>query len=214
MKYIVFDIETMGKTEAELEEFMPEFEASKVLKDPDKIKADLDKKKEEWLREAPLKAERGAILVIGLLDHNDNIQILEGDERDIIEAFWSHYRRSTCQFLGHNIKNFDVPFLVRRSWVHGLQVPSDVMSGRYLGRRFGDTMEAWSCGTRDMIKLDTLAKMFGVGAKNGSGEKFAGLYLAGGSAREDALNYLKNDLTLTRDVAKRMGLIFGGISDE
>ena len=67
MNYTVFDIETGALPLAELEAIMPEFEPSKVLKDPEKIKADIEAKRAEWIDRAALSPVSGQVLAIGYI---------------------------------------------------------------------------------------------------------------------------------------------------
>ncbi len=205
---IIIDIETNSRSESELSGLIPEFEANKTFKDPEKIKLDLENKKQKWMEDGALHAERGTVLCAGLLDSKSlKITILQGEEKDIINVIWLAYDDTTDCFVGHNIKGFDIPFLIRRSWILGIKLPLDLMKGRYLNERFLDTMDRWSCGTKDMISLDLLSKALGLKGKNGSGKDFAGQYLLGGEYKKRAIEYLENDLILTKSVAERMGLI-------
>lgn len=189
---------------------MPDFEASKTLKDPEKIKVDLDNKRRDWLNDSALHANRGRILILGMLLHDGKQLIMQdAEEKDILIKFWKHYNEETSNiYIGHYIKGFDIPFICRRSWLNGLSIPHNVMNGRYLSNRFIDTMEAWSCGNnKDTISLDNLAKAFGLEGKNGDGAEFGKLWNSGDEGRKKALDYHLNDLKLTKMVAERMGLI-------
>lgn len=120
--------------------------------------------------------------------------------------------------VGHNIFEFDIPFLIRRSWLLGVEVPDDVMdhTGRYPSKWFIDTANVWRCGSRsaEYIKLDQLAKALGVGGKvvdetTGeamSGKDFARLYFGTSEERGRALDYLAGDVDVTRRVASRLGI--------
>jgi predicted PolB exonuclease-like 3'-5' exonuclease len=186
----------------------PEFVANKTLKDPEKIKADLENKKQDYIDESALFAERGYIVVIGIFDEARKTTFLEGDEKTILKAFWKLWSDTTGAVIGHNIKGFDIPFLMRRSWLNGIPAPAGVIRGRYLTDRIIDTMELWSCGNyRETISLNNLAIAFGLPGKNGNGKDFAGQYMLGGDYRKKALEYLKNDLFLTHTVALGMGVV-------
>ncbi len=185
---------------------MPEFEPDARLKDPEKIAASIQAKREEWLEGAALSATTGRVLVVGTLQL-EAVEIFEGDEADVLRHTWDLWRsHSTRLWIGHNIKGFDIPFLVRRSWIHDVSVPGDVFEGRHVSSRFKDTMETWACGDygSKYTKLDTVARALGVGKKSGSGADFARLYT---QDREAALEYCRNDLRLTQAVAKKMGII-------
>ena len=199
---IVFDIETSGLPEADqLETFQPVFEPDARLKDAAKIEASITEKREAWLETAALHAERSRVLCIGMTSEGQ-VSILEGDEKPMLEQVWRNFDSSNALWIGHNIKGFDVPYLARRSYIQGVKVPLGLMDGRYLSRRFIDTMEVWGAGERGArISLDNLSRALGVGKKSGSGKDFAALYR---SNREEALAYLRQDLALAAACAKKM----------
>ena len=62
-------------------------------------------------------------------------------------------------------------------------------------------MLVWSCGSKEYVKLDTVAKFFEVGQKNGDGKFFKEMYEEN---IEKALEYLKNDVAMTVAVAQKM----------
>lgn len=198
---IIFDIETGPLPEPELVRLEPQFEAARNLKDPEKIRADIEAKKQAWREGAALSAITGQVLAIGVLI-NDKFESWIGPEKDILELFWSEWigvRQTQVEFVGFNILGFDLPFMVRRSWHHRVEVPHDLRSnGRYWHPRFIDLRELWQFGDRQAAgKLDDLAKHLGVGAKNGSGADFARLLE---SDRAAAIAYLENDIRLTAAV--------------
>jgi len=150
--------------------------------------------------------EEGGVVAIGdhILSADDKESVIT--ERDLLADFWMQYEASDehTRFVGHNIHGFDLPFLIQRSFILGVEVPRGVIKGRFFNEKFVDTMAVWACGrqgSNGMEKLDTLAKAFGVGAKNGSGAMFAELLE---KDRAAAMEYLKNDIALTYEVAKRM----------
>ena len=187
---------------------MPLFAAPANWVDPVKIAAKIREQQVNWLEKAALSPLTGRVLVIGMKRFGEAPVYLEGDERDILLNFWAaiDVDRQFDEFYGHNLYDFDLPYIIRRSWVHGIPVRIDVvMSGRYINeRRFHDTMVAWKCGSRsaDYVSLDTVAKFFGFAGKSDDiGANFAEIYA---TDPERALAYLGNDLTLTEGVAKIM----------
>ena len=203
---IIMDIETGPLDISQLTALIPEFKPDSRLKDPEKIKLDLESKKQDWLSEAALHANTGQILAIGIL-HGIDWRILHSKpETDIINEFWDRFEHSVgASFIGHYIKGFDVPFIMRRSWLLGIKIPFGVINGRYLSPRFIDTMEVWSCGVfKETISLDNLSKACGLKGKNGDGKDFSKLFE---TDKDKALEYLANDLKLVKGVAKQMGLI-------
>lgn len=204
----VFDIESAALPYNEIQQFKPEFTADARLKDPEKISADLRSKEEAWLEKLALKAHTAKILAIGYIPEgsDDPIIIHDMPEPDMIKTFWELFRQhGGHNFVGHNILDWDIPFLIRRSYILGVYVPFETMEGRYLTRRFVDTMKTWGCGNGEMISLDMLSRVLGVGKKNGEGKEFAGLY-NNPETRQQALDYCANDLKLTKACAGRMGI--------
>lgn len=163
--------------------------------------------------QAALDATTGMVLAIGFRFTKEGPAGTEisfaadGSEKALLEYFWSFMAsvNDECKLVGHNITGFDLPFLIRRSWILGVRVPHDVMQGgRYFNSNIVDTMRAWACGMSgngSFVKLDRLAKALGVGSKNGDGAMFAELLKADKAA---AQKYLENDIELTHQVARRL----------
>ena len=58
---------------------------------------------------------------------NDDEKILLKEFCDVIGRFTNHYK--DIRFCGHNIKEFDIPFLCRRMVINGLPLPSKRRGG-------------------------------------------------------------------------------------
>lgn len=213
MSTILFDIETGPLPEAELAALLPPFDPAEVktgnLKDPAKIAEKLREAGESHCREffekAALDPLTGRVVAIGLLypDSNEFVVIGDDDEAKMLREFWDVTRGEMGrinQMVGFNTHLFDLPFVIRRSWKHRIQVPFGVRRGRYWGDEMIDLRDAWQLGDRQARgSLDAIAKHLGVGAKNGSGAEFAKLWQ---SDRAKAVEYLRNDLHLTAKVAQ------------
>ena len=210
---IAFDIETGPLPLPELQASMPEFEAPSNYKDEEKIAKAIEAKKLAWIDKAALDARTGRVLAIGYSVINPEAQhgcqIIDDSEgeKQLLESWWDFYRKSRnvgATWIGHNIRAFDLPFLVRRSMRHGVCVPSGLLAnGIRYDRLVVDLMELWACGDfKSTISLDNLAKFLGVGAKNGNGKEFYGLYK---TDREKALDYLRNDVALVRACWESIG---------
>jgi len=177
---------------------------------------------EKHWQKAALSPVTGQVLAIGILDDQDlegTFQLLlsheygDGEgEASLLVDFWDFLRKSkTVLKVGFNCHRFDLPFLVRRSWKLGVYVPECVMdpNGRYFHYSFIDLMAKWQLGNRqDGISLADLAKYLDVGDKPDgiSGKDFSRLYGGTEEEREQAINYLKNDLVLTYFAAVAMGV--------
>jgi len=173
------------------------------------------KKEEEYyqtaVEKAALNAETGRILTIAYLpiESSEPVVDFHDDEAELLKRFWAGYRevkRNGGLLIGHNVAGFDVPYLLRRSWINRVPVPGNVFNGRYLSPIFCDTMQAWACGEfRRFIALDLLASLLNVGGKSQqevTGAEFASYWRAGGEKRELAQRYAELDVLLVRDVYK------------
>lgn len=161
-----------------------------------------------WLQDCALDPVTGRVLAIGYMK-GDEVVIDHGDEAAMLQNFWGTWfdaaKRFSSPMVGFNIHGFDLPFLVRRSWLLNIEVPSDAMpDGRFWSRVFVDLMGKWNCGARGFVKLDRLAAYFGGPRKSGDGADFSRLYAEDQAA---AIQYLAQDLRVTADVARRMGVI-------
>lgn len=110
--------------------------------------------------------------------------------------------------VGHNIKSFDLPFLIRSSVYNGVKIPYQChpfgSRGRYYPDFFKDTMELIGAGEWGYrFSLDKFAKTLGVDGKNGSGKDFWK------ASRPDQEAYLENDLMMTRRCYKALHKAFG-----
>jgi len=208
MNSIIFDIETGPLPDIKLDALMPEFEPAANLKDPDKIAADIAKKKAKFKEDAALSPLTGRVLAVGFQpDFGDPPLILcDDDEAKLLDSVWRHFRTAggtrRPTFVGFNILGFDLPFLVKRSWVNGVEIPPNVRQGRYWSDWFVDLREIWQLGDRQAAgSLDAICRALGLGEKNGSGADFARLWK---EDREQAVKYLLNDLDLTARLAARL----------
>lgn len=94
---------------------------------------------------------------------NHNEKLLLEDFADIINRFIAY--NSALIFCGHNIKEFDLPFLCRRMLINGVRLP-DVMnlSGvKPWNNPHIDTLEQWKFGDyKNYTSLSLLAEVLGI----------------------------------------------------
>ena len=219
MKIVAFDIETGPLSEEQIRKIAPAFKESGVKtgnlgleKQLEKIALEKTKHISKIVSSAALNAEYGQVLAIGILDEEGPFILMANkttSESDILAKFWDmalkDFQKGLTTWAGHNILGFDLPFLLRRSIIVGVSVPSFLrpkLGGRYWPDFWLDTMEVWKAGDyRATISLDRFCKASGLEGKNGSGEHFAQMF------KEDpdkAIEYLENDLLITHDLAERV----------
>lgn len=207
-----FDIETAPLTPDELAAQEPKFEGNANTKDPEKIAAQIEEKRRKWYEQAALSPLTGRIVAIGYALSDDDVVLhtaIQHTEAQMIDAFVSTAQTVSDRnghLFGYNIVRFDLPFIVRRAWALGVPVPRFLLPGsRYWPDLFVDLADRFCFGNReDMVSLDVCGAFLGCGRKNGSGKHFAAMI---SEDPERAIEYLRNDVLLTRKVGQRLGLI-------
>lgn len=124
---LFFDIETRANPLTI--NFMEQPSAPSNYKDQEKIDAYIDRKMEEQIEKAALDADFGKIVAIGIKEDNNPIESWVtgssqiGDERDALIWFWQKLKIHGGYCCGYNIIGFDLPYLMRRSFDLGVELP-------------------------------------------------------------------------------------------
>lgn len=193
MSHIYFDIETG-----------PAANAREFCVEP---KDKRNKSIEDQLADAALSAITGRVLVVAVQVGNTAPTFYEGDEKQLLSDFWRDYRAFRGQsnapdWVGFNIADFDLPFLIRRSWVNAVKPPPCLNERGYMLPHFIDLRDVWGCGQHQPKGgLDVIARLMGLPGKTSDGAGFAELYA---KDREAALAYAAADLAATKAVAERL----------
>ena len=207
---IIFDIETGPLPASEL--VIPPFDPSQVklgnVKNPDLIAEKIQKAEEnhaaDYIKNAALDAISGQVLCIGYRIEHDQPAVLCSDadgEAAMLRQWWAALNDFQRQpkLVGFNIKAFDLPFLIRRSWRHRLTPPYWLRQGRYWNDLIVDLREVWQLGdSRAHGSLAAISRHLGLGEKAGNGADFSNLWQ---TDREAAINYCLRDVQLTQQVA-------------
>lgn len=208
--YLIFDIETGALPLEQIKALgiLPPFKAPSNYKDPEKIKLKEAEHEAEVMERAALDPTISKVLAIGYVS-DGKTETHIGDERDLLAGFWFKINRlveKQHKLVGFNICGFDLPFLMRRSWILGVPFSNALRRGRYWNDNYIiDLAEMWKLGVyNDHISLDRLSKVLGIGQKSGSGKDFHKLLEEN---PEKALEYLKTDLDLTAKLAQRLHVI-------
>lgn len=207
---IIFDIETGALPFGEL--VIPPFNPADVklgnTKDPDKIAERIRQAEEnhvtDYIKNAALDALSGQVLCIGFRLDSNEPAILSSDadgEAAMLRQWWElldAWERHT-RIIGFNIKAFDLPFLIKRSWKHRVTVPYWIRNGRYWNDLIVDLREVWQLGdNRAHGSLGAISRHLGLGEKTGNGADFANLWKTN---RQAAIDYCLQDVKLTQQVA-------------
>jgi len=166
---------------------------------------------EHWAKfkeKAALDAMTGRVVAIGYAmptGPDCKVFLHYGTEEDLLANFWETVT-SPClkSAAGHNIAGFDLPFLIKRSWIHQMTPPPCINQYGRVEPPFKDTMTTWQCGNRgSFAKLDRIAAAMGIPGKldGVTGDQFAQLLE---DDKETADKYLTADVVATLRVAQRM----------
>lgn len=166
---------------------------------------------EEVFVSTSLRGEFGRICCIGIIKENYRGEILakeviEGNETTILTRFWE-LGKDVTQFIGHNIYDFDFPFIYKRSRILGVKARLDISFARYRNTPIYDTMKEWDLWAyerRGSQSLDTLAKILRLPtSKDVISGKDVWPYFQDGKIKEIS-EYCMKDVVLTRQVYYKM----------
>jgi hypothetical protein len=183
-KFLFFDIETAGQSE-NLSDISPRLknlwtDRATFLRDhlSSKYPDNLGKSDEDlFIEKAALQAEFGRIVCIsfGKVKFNEEgepiAQIVSytGTEDEILSQslkLINGLSKSGIKLIGHNIKRFDVPFICKRAFITGYDIPQilQVWDKKPWETALVDTSELWSFGAwqEGFTSLDLLSAVLGV----------------------------------------------------
>jgi hypothetical protein len=138
----------------------------------------------------------------------------EQEEAQALRAFLtllSDFDPECDVLVGHNIINFDLPFIMQRCLVNNIAVKPFVDLSEFHVRGVYDTMRAWWLGSRNRVALDDIAWALGIESSKTAdveGSRVFDLYQTGRLA--EIREYNLNDVRVTRKVYERMVACFGG----
>jgi len=131
---VCFDIETIpDESKVDL---LPVQYARGNLKDPSKIAADLEQKKQSQIGKMSLESNFGKICCVAFKDKDRTFSILDASEVKVLKETWLILQKYPF-FVTFNGLLFDVPFLIKRSWLAGIRPTTKVDLARYrIGNHF------------------------------------------------------------------------------
>ena len=216
MKKLVIDIETVGTPWEEHDAYVREY----LIKGMNEAEA------EEEKRRGALSPFTGRIAAIGVVNaetgrscamyevpgqtevvvrKDGNRTLISGTERQILEKFWD-FLDIGDRFISFNGRQFDGPFLMIRSAIHGVKPKRDLVGNRYRFHPNCDLREVLNFnGTvnrRQMrFNLDLACKSFGIVSSKTDGmdgRAVEALYRAG--RHEDIALYCLEDVRATSEL--------------
>ena len=213
MKKLVIDIETVGTPWEEHDPYVREY----LIKGMNEAEA------EEEKRRGALSPFTGRIVAIGVVNaetekscafyevpgqtevvtaREGNRTLISGSEKQILEKFWEYLDKGD-RFISFNGRQFDGPFLMIRSAIHGVVPKRDLVGNRWRFHPNCDLREVLNfngtVNSRQMrFNLDLACKSFGIASSKQEGKDgraVEAMYRAG--RYEDIALYCLEDVRAT-----------------
>jgi len=194
MTRLIFDIETIP-AEREKKEIVEEI---------------IKRRKGDSFERTALDGNFGRVFCIAYIKEppkSEGAIIIKGNEREILTEFWK-IAEDVDVFIGHNVMDFDLRFLYKRSIVHGIKPSRELSFARYRSEPIYDTMREWEKWSMiSNTSLDTLAKIFGFATSKDEmcGSEVYGKYLD--KEYDEIYKYCKKDVELTRKIYYKMNFL-------
>ncbi len=193
------------------------FDLETIPADDDLREAAVDSERSKWknrdiaeddealFRASALSGNFGRIFCIGYAQDDEPAQIIKGEEPQILNEWWK-VAKSASKFIGHNIINFDIPFMYKRSIIHRCSPSQLLPIKNFETENIYDTDKQWNRWLyQSSIKLHHLAIVLGLPSSKGEGIDGSQVYDYYLKKRyEEIYEYCKRDVELTRKVYKRM----------
>ncbi len=223
-KILFLDIETVplfGNFE-ELPERLQYLWAQKVEKTkarmPDRYLPE-DTVADIYKKDAAIFAEFGKIVCISVgyvyemmgVEHFKVKSFYDDDEKMLLENFatllhsWAKPDRTLC---GHNIKEFDIPYIARRMLINGIKLPNilNIAGKKPWEVQFIDTLELWKFGDfKNYTSLNLLTAVFDIPTPKDDidGSMVGDVYYSTGDLKRIA-TYCEKDVIATVQVFRKM----------
>jgi len=159
---------------------------------------------DNYMRNTSFQGEFGRIFCIGYAVDDQEVDCLSGDEKEILQKFWG-IAKDANTFIGHNIMEFDLRFIYKRSIILGVRPSRDLSFARYRSEPIFDTMKEWEKWGAQGASLHKLSIALGIASPKEEGidgSKVYDYFLAGKG--EEIIRYCKRDVEATRAIYKRM----------
>ena len=158
---IVCDIETTCLSNAA--DYLEPVQPARNLKDPEKIKADIEQRTAERDSKLALDWNVGRVAALGTWTERAGTQVAvcanEQQEAIALTCFWLDCRYKTI--VGFNIKGFDLKFMIQRSRYLGIDYPllTDFHPKGATAQKYGVFLEERGLAGRAVIVVDKQGKV-------------------------------------------------------
>lgn len=120
-----------------------------------------------------LDALTGRVVCVGMLIDDgaqlEELAITDENEANILTKFWATIR-PTDVIVGHNVHEFDIPFIRQRSWILGIRPSRTIDLRKFYTADVWDSMQVWSnWAFKKFVSLDALGTALQCGQKSAHG---------------------------------------------
>ena len=157
-----------------------------------------------FFRNTSFQGEFGRIFCIGYAIDDQKTASFSGDEAEILRQFWD-LAKGADLFIGHNVFDFDLKFIYKRSIILGVKPSRELNFARYRHDPIFDTMFEWEKWSGRGVGLHRLSLALGLASPKEEGidgSKVYDHFLAGKG--DDIIKYCMRDVEATRAVYKKM----------
>lgn len=159
---------------------------------------------EGFFRNTSFQGEFGRILCIGYAVDDKPVECLVGDEKEILQKFWG-LAKDASLFVGHNVMEFDLRFIYKRSVILNVRPSRELNFARYRSEPIFDTMKEWEKWGAQGVSLHKLSLALGITSPKEEGidgSKVYDYFLAGKT--DEIAKYCMRDVEATRKVYNRI----------
>lgn len=170
-----------------------------------------EESEEQYIKRLSLSALTARVLCLGYAVEppaDAPVQILSGEEPAILRSFWD-MATQVDQFVGHNLLDFDLKFIVQRSTIHRIKPAREIPFARFRSGPVYDTMHEWTKWGREGVRLDLLAQALDLPSPK-DGMDGSKVYESFRQGRLDEIcAYCRGDVDTVRRVYRRMKFLEG-----
>ena len=203
--WLCFDIETAPMPDC-AQYLTDPIEAPANYKDPLKIAAWIEEKRQKQIADAALDLDLCEVVALGTLGRGYSVTMTRREyaEADILRCFWD--LAAGPLLIGFNCLSFDLPILLRRSLYLGIPTPQ-IAIDKYRHEGVIDVADVLTfSGKMTWRSLSFYARRFGIPHDDSvKGEDIGRLVVAG--EWDTVAAHVRTDVETTAALAQRIGLI-------
>lgn len=194
---LFIDIETIARPGAEV--LLPEPQAPANYKDEAKIAAYIEEARAKQVERMALDVDCCEITTIAFAFGDSDPIALDaseehwGDERTMLAKFWDYMAlRLSWPLVGYNVGEFDLPILMRRSFLLGVKPSIEWEYRKYQKDNVLDLMQVLYNWSPPYRSLKHVCRLCGIPAPEGDGADVATM------SPEERIAHCKSDVEATR----------------